>query len=789
MLASALGIIPSRSKTIARGRLNLCEAIAIQCSLLAERGDLAAMEDSLEALWRRNPEILSAVLVSTDGTVMAEVGDHVDQWGSGRPEARGADADTRAHLVEVPLVANHAAWGVIELAFPQISRPGWRGWLDSPVLRLFAFIGAFACLSHWIYLSRVLQHLNPSKVIPPRVRATLDTFAEGLLVMDNDQRIILANAAFANAVGEPTDQLQGRRVADLAWATPLETGGLDGYPWADAVREQLPQMGRLLTLVDRSERARTYTVNASPILDEGGTCHGVLASFDDMSVLEQRNAELQQALNKLKESRDRIRQQNQELKLLATRDPLTSCLNRRAFYEQFEHLFNSATRYGHPLSCVLVDIDHFKSVNDVHGHSAGDEVLRTVARVLNEVSRESDLVCRYGGEEFCVLLPHLDVHNACQAAERFREAIASAPTSHVSVTASLGVSAVSLGAGDPQKLLDQADQALYVAKRSGRNRVVSWVDVPEGTEIDPTQVSRTAVVPEGDTAVAIPFHAVTALSSALAYRDAATAEHSRRVADLCVAVADGLPTPGETYVLEIAALLHDIGKVGVPDAILLKPGKLTEEEWKVMSLHDQMGVAIIQSTFACDALTEIVKHHHAAFGGSTGNPELPQGTQIHIGARILTIADAYDAMVSDRVYRKGMAQPEAFAELRRCAGKQFDPELVDRFIDRVLARDQNRRPQLAGTTPRGAVQIGLQIEHLAYALDNRNPAELAALAERLKRTATQEGIQPIIDVAAQLEAVAHAHEDWGDLVRLTSDLLELCRMTQRALLPTRSASP
>src|SRR5690606_18751322 len=124
-------------------------------------------------------------------------------------------------------------------------------------------------------------------------------------------------------------------------------------------------------------------------------------------------------------------------------------------------------------------------------------------------------------------------------------------------------------------------------------------------------------------------------------------------------------------------LLHDIGKIGIPDSILLKAGSLTDDEWKIMRLHDRMGVDMIRSSFDCDELAQFVEMHHAWYGGSPENPSAPRGEQIPLEARILAIADAYDAMVSDRVYRPGMSRDEAFAELRRCAGRQFDPNLVE----------------------------------------------------------------------------------------------------------------
>jgi diguanylate cyclase (GGDEF)-like protein len=175
-------------------------------------------------------------------------------------------------------------------------------------------------------------------------------------------------------------------------------------------------------------------------------------------------------------------------------------------------------------------LDHFKSINDNHGHSMGDTVLQKTAVALETAARDVDMVCRYGGEEFCVLLPHTDIDGAALAGERFRQKIAEIELPGFRVTASVGVSSISLAAPDLQAMLDQADKSLYAAKRNGRNQVVRWDEVPDDMEVDEAMISRTVPV-ESSPDNPLPFHAVSALISALGFRDAATASHSRRVAD------------------------------------------------------------------------------------------------------------------------------------------------------------------------------------------------------------------------------------------------------------------
>jgi hypothetical protein len=197
-----------------------------------------------------------------------------------------------------------------------------------------------------------------------------------------------------------------------------------------------------------------------------------------------------------------------------------------------------------------------------------------------------------------------------------------------------------------------------------------------------------------------------------------------------------------------------------------------------MSAHDRIGVEIITAAFCCPELTDIVRTHHSWFGGNPRSPELPVGKDIPQRARILTIADAYDAMVSDRVYRKGRSREEAFEELRRCSGKQFDPELVERFIEAVTSNDQTRsRPALA-VSKQSALRIGMQIERLADALDSKDLASLTAMAGHLSATALKEGVPQIADLAGQLQQLARSQPDLMEMVKLTTELLELCRSTQ-----------
>ena len=774
LAVTMFGLVPDGRQIAMDGRCALAEAVAVQCCLSAQRNDLATMRTLLDALVVRNNTVLSAGVRRTGGDLVAEAGTHGLNW------LAPPDQPLAGAQVKVPIFENRKQWGTLEVRFLPLSAAGWRGWLLSPMTRLFLFVAASVFLLDRIYLKKILKFLDPTSVVPQRVRATLDTLAEGVVILDNRQQIVLANKAFADRLKQPAERLQGFRPSDMRWSLPNSDEPPASYPWLDAVRDGVTRMGVVLRMrAEGDDGYSTLSVNAIPILGGNGERRGALATFDDVTRVEQQNVELEHMLGALRESRDEIQRQNLQLHMLATYDPLTQCLNRRSFFEKLELHWTNAQRYGHPLSFIMVDVDHFKAINDRFGHAVGDVVLKKVGETLRIVARDCDLVCRYGGEEFCILLPQQDVDHGVAAAERYRTAVATLDFERFAVTASFGVSA-SLGQGQTaQDLIEQADRALYAAKHGGRNRVIRWDSLPpeDGAE-SPAAERREALPAAAASTVALPFATVAALTSALAYRDTMTAERSRRVAELCVAAAAGLMSQHECRELEMAAMLHDIGKLAIPDAILLKPGKLTPAEWAVMRSHDRIGVEILKAAGASPSLIELVATHHAWYAGSASHPSPARGDAIPAGARILAIADAFIAMVTECHYRKGMSRTEAFAELRRGSGTQFDPALVERFIEVLSDSDRSRPAASAAVSKESALDIGLEIERLAVALDSHDFAAVSDLASHLAVTAARAGAAEVAWLASQLEQSTTSEPDLLRIIRLTTDLLDLCRWTQ-----------
>jgi len=247
-----------------------------------------------------------------------------------------------------------------------------------------------------------------------------------------------------------------------------------------AMAEGQQENGEQLELIGQGGAMIKTVPSCAPILDGRGGVRGCIVSFNDLTELDKKNKELTAAMRELQDSRVQIETQNEELRKLATRDPLTGCLNRRAFHELADKLFEESNASGKPLWCIMTDVDHFKSFNDRFGHAIGDAVLQAVSRCLFSGLRDNDLLCRYGGEEFCIVLQDVTREGAQQIADRLRTGVEAKTAKGLrgvdtgKVTCSFGLAELTSDIKNPSEIMDRADQALYVAKESGRNCVKIW---------------------------------------------------------------------------------------------------------------------------------------------------------------------------------------------------------------------------------------------------------------------------------------------------------------------------
>ena len=378
--------------------------------------------------------------------------------------------------------------------------------------------------------------------------------------------------------------------------------------------------------------------------------------------------------------RQRIARLRARLADTSRTDPLTGLLNRRAFEELLELELERAARADRPLSVIVGDIDNFRAVNESQGHAAGDAALQAVADNSLKWKRRIDHAARIGGEEFALLLPETDERGAFIVAERLRRAThRSFSDAPVRVTFSFGVATAPLHAPDGVALLRAADRASAAAKDLGGDRTVIFSD----------EVARTLARMGEQGSGELQLATVIALAEALDIRDTGTGQHSQIVGRYAELMARELGfTEEHVERVGLAGLLHDIGKIGIPDRVLSKPGPLDVEEWQEMYTHPEIGARLLSSPEFDDLRAWILAHHERPDG--LGYPNASSGDEIPLEARILAAADAYEAMTADRVYRAALGEDAARAELEAGAGTQFDEHVVAAFL-RVLDASRARR--------------------------------------------------------------------------------------------------
>jgi len=432
----------------------------------------------------------------------------------------------------------------------------------------------------------------------------------------------------------------------------------------------------------------------------------------------------------------------------AITDGLTGVKTHRFFMEALSAEWKRSTRAGRAFALVLMDLDRFKFVNDFYGHLEGDLVLQRVGHILETNCRRSDVVARYGGDEFVILMPETSMEHARQLATKLRGWVASDPLlREKNISASFGIACYPLHGSSPQELIQVADASMYLSKHQGGNAVSTadhfdpneakkWKrDVleaylgvtlkrlfatgPEAFEeiysrlkqfteslaaTEPEVTNGNAATASGVTQgpQALPqavLDTVTSLAFAIDAKDHYTQGHSQKVSAYAALIAEAMEMSDvEVDEIRLGGVLHDIGKVAIPENILNKSGPLNPEEWETMKSHVTFGAKILDPLTPLARIREMVLHHHEFFDGS-GYPEALTGEKIPLGARIIAVADAYDTITSDRTYKKGRTSTDALSELERCANAQFDGAIVALFV-RTMRSLPNPIIEVASASPR-----------------------------------------------------------------------------------------
>ena len=492
-----------------------------------------------------------------------------------------------------------------------------------------------------------------------RVNEALSVEKSCIYILDREKKCLTMKACrgvsdrnVSRYASLPLSEVQFKNL--LQWTSPI-------VPFEDIFGKET---ARKMKLALGRNKSQSYTVTPLRIKD---TVIGILYIVSDEDrIFSREDMELVRALSyEIAIGIDNAELLERTIAMSLT-DELTGLYNRRHFYDSIEMEMYRTKRYGHPFSIALFDLNGFKEYNDRFGHASGDSILQMFAKALKSSFRKTDILCRYGGDEFSIILPSTDDKTAKDIVERFRSKWSNicekkAPAGADPMGFSCGIVVFPHNSESADGLVFLADAAMYCAKTGAENSSVTAAEISAIS----SDILRSAT-----------RNHIYALAATVDAKDPSTYGHSKRVADIAekIAKAIGLP-PKELSRIYAAALLHDIGKIGVPDSLLTKPARPTPEEWTILRKHSSEGAKIVGYVSELSNLVPIILHHHEWYNGK-GYPDKLLGKDIPIGARITSVADAYDTMTTERPYRKIVSSEQACEELIRCSGTQFDPAIV-----------------------------------------------------------------------------------------------------------------
>ncbi len=472
LFADLAGVIPKRNIMTMNARQKITENLAVQMSIAATYSDFRIIKSSLEVFVKRNEDVVAASMSKVDGEIIVEYGEFVDFFNKNNT--------SNENSVVVPIFAGDKQWGSVNVEYKSLYEMGVFAFLKDTIVGLLVFVSVGCFFGFLFILKKSLAVLDPKSVMPERVCAAFNTLSEGVVILDDKEQIVMANKAFADNLKQTPDQLLGQNMESMKWKHMSREARYSNeeMPWVSAIDQGEKNVGVALNLSTRSSGVRLFSTNSAPIQDDKGDIRGALVTFDDITGVDETNVLLENAVTTLRENELEIKRKNEELEVLATRDPLTGCYNRRAFFNFFEIAFDKSRKFNTKITAIMTDIDFFKSVNDNYGHSVGDDVICLISGILNDSGYEKAIVGRYGGEEFCIVLPGIDAIEALGIANKLRKKIELTSKDlcepgHV-VTSSFGLVDNDKKITDCSQMLDLADKALYQAKQTGRNKVVKW---------------------------------------------------------------------------------------------------------------------------------------------------------------------------------------------------------------------------------------------------------------------------------------------------------------------------
>ena len=790
-----------------RARTKLCRDLAAEGAVRLPADEVLEFQHACQQSLQAGVGLNSLRVIMHDGTVVYESADHSKFW-----KLKPSDHST-AEQVRIPLMQGRFVNAEMEMAFEPSKRGLWE-YLAQGALFLLVCLG----LNYQYLYSKIKNRFaapKPNKVLPQRVRNTLDTLVGGVVILDNEGSILLANDSFAKYVGQSTNELGGKQLQSFAW----EKDEADEWPWTFALREQSQQAGTKLHLNDDDKSPRTFMVNATPVFDSKEGFSGALVSFEDITMIEDQRRHLLTLLSDLEASKEQIHRQNQVLHELASRDGLTGSLNRRALFEKLEDSWERVRHgEGEPgLVVLLLDVDHFKQLNDRHGHLVGDKALKDVSNTILRIVDDLGWFARYGGEEFCVVSDRIGIDGARKMAEEIRRTLELEHLDPYQITVSIGVASSNFGATSYLQMLEQADLALYAAKQSGRNCVRVWVPGLEDdalTKRPLRQSDRIRAAEEVENRVS--YHAVISLNSAVSCRFPEVVLHSHRVSEVAVAMARNWLPAGSLYMLESAALLHDIGVMSLPDKERFTPAInqtmadcFGVEANKIASA----GAQILRAAFQCQEIIDVLDHQATPYWKPSGNATaidadggavVSGDERIPVASRIIAIANAYDHLLypkgsigSPKSKSTGSVLVEMEASRHQAAVDTllknengfYDPVWLERLAALGAGVVDGQHSEIE-VSEASALLFGYQVDRVIHCLETRKYDELRMRLKQLEISVGKFDVPKITEMLQILRSDIHemTSGDWESLLPTLRDLVEICLTIQRAYLKNHAGS-
>ncbi len=477
MSAYILGLVPDGYKTELNARAKVAEALAVQLAGAVSRNDSIAVEETLTSVVKRNPDILSVAFRNKTGEILLSRGDHGKHW-----IVSVEESSTPTHIF-VPLIGADGPQGRIEIAFEEL--PSGARIFDIPVslLLLLGFLATTGFLVYSLFLRRALHELDPGRIIPERVQKAFDTLSEGVIILDERERILLVNSSFAKMYGEDHVPAIGSKINAMPWRMVDSHAIAGGYPWHTAIHEGREMREDVISLRTADGVVRNLNVNATVFTGDKKETIGAIVTLSDTTDATRNAEQLSKAIGLLQQTQEQVKRQKQELDYLSNHDPMTGCLNRTAFFAAFETDLELARQSGQSAAALMLDVDGLRDTKANYGPAVADSLVTAAANALRTTLPKNVSVARYGGEGFCVALFGLNLNQVIETSltiqSSFCQAARSAAPQLDHASLSVGIAEDSPERCSVTELVRRADEVMHLAMSEGAGNIGQWTGGPD----------------------------------------------------------------------------------------------------------------------------------------------------------------------------------------------------------------------------------------------------------------------------------------------------------------------